>query len=189
MKYILQGDFEHIHIGIERDPDSDVKRKGATWSHAEFLVDTGIDVPEDIEMWSYESDNPRLVVKKFGEDAVYYDNMAAAPQWFRDLFAIRDKVRMHAEAKYRTGLHYHRGVEYVYDEQADAIVEQDRPDKAHALASQKLSQTKIGCRVIIDLIEVLVAKGIIQPSDLPGYYADQRDTLNQIVTDINWENA
>ena len=54
------------------------------------------------------------------------------------------------------------------------------------MASSELSRTKIGCRVIIDLVDLLISKGIITLADLPDYYSTGEANLKSIVDRIDW---
>jgi len=55
------------------------------------------------------------------------------------------------------------------------------------MASHELSRTKIGCRVIIDLVDLLIAKGIITLNELPDYYTVGEANLKSIVDRIDWD--
>lgn len=187
MKYIFSGDLENVCLELVDDADYTERRIAHLWSKAEFFQLTGILVPEYIELLSIEPDRDIFAVKYEDElVAEIFDKMQDAPQFMQDIWNDRAKIKMHfkaaiMEARNEDGYLYH------YDEGQGQIIQSDHPDKDHLLALKELNITKLGTRLIIDLIDILVQKGVIVEADLPAYF--DLTTVKDLVSKVKWDEV
>jgi hypothetical protein len=79
------------------------------------------------------------------------------------------------------------GYSYYYDETKDQVIQTERPDKDHLQGLYELSGTKLGTRLVIDLIEILIQKGVIVEADLPNYF--DLTTAKDQVSKVDWDNV
>jgi hypothetical protein len=169
MKYIFSGDLENVCLELVDDADYTERRIAHLWSKAEFFQLTGILVPDYVELLSIEPDR---------------DMMQDAPQFMQDIWNDRAKIKMHfkaaiMETRDEDGFVYH------YDEGSDQIIQSDHPDKDHLLALRELNITKLGTRIVIDLIDILIQKGVIAEADLPSYF--DLTTVKDLVSKVKWD--
>ncbi len=185
MKYIFSGDLENVCLEMIDDADYTERRIAHLWSKAEFFQLTGILIPEYIELLAIEPDRDIFAVKYEDElVAEIFEQMQDAPQFMQDIWTNRQEIRMH----FKAALQENRDEDnyYHYDVQLDQIIQTPDPMAPHNNAARELSRTKIGCRVIIDLVDLLIAKGIITQAELPEYYDTSVGNIKSIVDTIDW---
>ncbi|MHA2046587.1 MAG: hypothetical protein ACW99G_17505, partial [Candidatus Thorarchaeota archaeon] len=112
--------------------------------------------------------------------------MQDAPQFMQDIWNDRAKIKMHfkaaiMETRDEDGFVYH------YDEGLDQIIQSDHPDKDHLLALRELNITNLGTRIVIDLIDILIQKGVIVEADLPSYF--DLATVKDLVSKVKWDEV
>lgn len=186
MKYIFSGDIQNVCLTLHSDPDETDKSIAMCWTKAEFAVMTGITVPDNVEGFSLE---PGRDIYSFKEEdqmhAEFFDDPVDAPQWMKDLWAKRVQIRKHLKA----AIMEMRDTEsylYHYDEQLDQIIQEEHPEREHLLALSQLSRYKMTARVVVDLIDLLVQKGVITEQELPAYF--NLTQAKDLMSKINWSN-
>jgi len=185
MIYLFNGDLENVCIEIRSDPEDTEKRYCHLWSHAEFLHLVGVSIPEDVEHFAMEPDRNLFGLKLLDGTQATWDQPQDIPKFMKDIWAERTVLRNHTKAAILESRSPYSSFDYIPE--TNQIVETPDPDKDTRMASHELSRTKIGCRVIIDLVDVLLAKGIITMGDLPDYYSTGEANLKSIVDRIDWD--
>lgn len=185
MEFLFSGTLDEVSLLVQRDPDDIEKQYCHVWNHAEFLHLTGIAIPDDVTHFSLEPSNGIIGVKyQFQAAHATWDNTDDMPQFLKDIWAQKEILRNHVKAAVLEARHAWSFFDYIPE--TNQIVETPHPEKETRMAAQELSRTKIGCRVIMDLVDVLMAKGIITDADLPDYYKDTEGSLKNIIDKIDW---
>jgi len=186
MKYLFNGNHSHVFLEIVADPDDIEKRYTHGWNRAEFLHLVGITIPEDLEFFSMEPYRNIFALKMIDDEgaATHWEDPKDIPQFMKDIWANRDTLRNHVKAAILEQRSPYSSFDFIPE--TGQIVETVSPDKETRMASSELSRTKIGCRVIIDLVDLLISKGIITLADLPDYYSTGEANLKSIVDRIDW---
>jgi hypothetical protein len=185
MNYIISGDLENLFITVTDDPRIADRQFSVGWSKAELEVLTGIIIPPDVEALSIEPGRNIFAIRLVGEEGQIFKSANDHPV-LKALWDNNYILRRHTQAKFleaNTQGYY----KYNYDPQEDEIVQTEDPLKDHKEATVELSSTKIGCRVIIDLVDLLLAKGILHQSDLPDYFITNKANVKSIVDRIDWD--
>jgi hypothetical protein len=184
MKYIFSGDLENIGLELIDDAEETERRVAWLWSKAEFNQLTGILIPDYVELLSIEHDRSLFAVK-YEDDitATIFQDPQDMPQFMRDLWRKRDVIRKHLKAEVMQARddsfnNYH------YDENLDQIIQTDAPNKDHMSALRELSISRLGTRIITDLIDILIQKGVIVEADLPSYF--DLTTVKDLVSKVKW---
>jgi hypothetical protein len=186
MKYIFNGDIGNIGLQITSDPDEVERIICHVWSKAEFHQMTGILIPDNVELLSLEPDRNITVIKLEDEvEAEGFENIADSPQYMQDLWVKRQVIRKHLKAAVMEKRDI--GYFYEYDEGQDKTTKTEDPNREHNLATTELTTTKIGCRIVIDLVDILLAKNIITLEELPDYYNTKVYHFKSIVNRIKWD--
>lgn len=186
MKYIFSGDIEYIGLEVISDPSEVVKRICFMWPKAVFHQMTGILIPDNVDSLALEPTRNIFAIKYEEEiEAEVFENAQDMPQFMQDLWINRNKIRMYLKADIQEARD--DGYFYHYDEAQDKIIKTADPNREHVLASRELNSTRIGCRIITDLVDALIAKGIITEADLPDYFDNYVGKLKNIINRINWD--
>jgi len=185
MNFIITGDLENLFITVTDDPRIADRQFTAGWSKAELEVLTGIIIPPEIEALSIEPSRNSFAVRLVGEEGVVFKSADDHPV-LKALWDNNYILRRHTQAKFLEASS-NEYFKYNYDPQENEIVQTEDPLKDHKEATKQLSSTKIGCRVIIDLVDLLLAKGILQQSDLPDYFINDKASVKSIVDRIDWD--
>jgi hypothetical protein len=185
MKYIFSGNSDSIGLEIRSDPGEVEKIICYVWPKTVFYQMTGILIPDYVELLSLEPSRDIFAVK-YEDDivAAIFEKIEDAPQFMQDLWSKRDVIRKHLKAALME--HRDEGYFYSYDEGQDKVIKTEDPNRLHNQAARDLSRTKIGCRVIVDLVDLLIAKGIITLAELPDYYETGEGNIKSIVDAIDW---
>jgi hypothetical protein len=185
MNYIITGDLDNLFITVSDDPRIADRQFTAGWSKAELEVLTGIIIPPEVEALSIEPARNIFVIRLVGEDGVVFQSADEHPV-LKALWDNNYILRRHTQAKYleASSNGYY---DYTYDPELNEIIQTEDPQKDHKEATKELSFTKVGCRVIIDLVDVLLDKGILQVSDLPDYFIDDKAKVKSIIDRIDWD--
>jgi len=186
MKYIFSGDLDNVCITLQSDPDEVDRSVAFCWPKAEFYQLTGILVPDDVESMSIEPSRNIYALKYEDQnEAQIFFNPVTAPSFMVEIWAAREEIRMHAKAAWLEGKD-EDGYVYHYDPQLDQIVQEEHPEREHILALGQLSKYKMTARVVVDLIDLLVQKGVITEGELPAYF--DLTQAKDLMSKINWSN-
>lgn len=185
MKYIFSGNLDSIGLEIRSDPDEVEKIVCYVWPKTVFYQMTGILIPDYVELLSLEPSRDIFAVK-YEDDivAAIFEKIEDAPQFMQDLWSKRDVIRKHLKAEVMQARddsfnNYH------YDENLDQIIQTDAPNKDHMSALRELSISRLGTRIITDLIDILIQKGVIVEADLPSYF--DLTTVKDLVSKVKWD--
>ena len=189
MQYIFTGDIEYAGLTLVDDAEETERRISWLWSKAEFLQLTGILVADNVESFNIDPERNIYALKYQGvNEAEVFTDPLQAPQWMQDIWAARATIRMHLKAAVLTqrdlGIY-----EYYYDEQLDQIIQEDHPTRTHTEALNNMAKTLLPYRFITELVDILLAKGVITEGDLPSYYVNNINVYKSFLADIDWSQV
>jgi len=185
MRYIFSADLENVCLEIVDDPEETERRFAHIWSKSEFYQLVGILIPDNVELMSIEPDRDIYAVRYEGQDTEIFSDPADAPQFMKNIWANRYYIKMHLKAELME-LRDDDFYDYHYDYDSDSIIKTPQATREHSVALRSLTASKMAHRMIVDLIDLLIQKGIFTEGELPAWF-DLTQAKN-ILSKIDWDS-
>jgi hypothetical protein len=156
------------------------------WDRAEALAALGMTVPDEVTMIHFEPHRNIYMYQENYDDNTILDDPADHPL-AAELWSHRKKIiawaRVHiANTASSQDSDNEEILDYTWDEATDTIFHQKHPDSDKLVAQRNVGVCKTKMiRVLIDIIDVLMAQGIVDPSQVPQDTKDRVAYMRNVI--------
>lgn len=186
MKIIINATPTDVMVETKGDPDLPNQPENCQgWTKQEFRDLTGLDVPDNVTQMSLEPDRGIYAIAYDFETPTIYKNPDDEPV-IKALIDAKAELRMHGRAKLEQN--QSNGLEIVYyDAKKKKLIREDHPEKNNKIGRDFLyTNNSRFVRYHIELIDLLIAKGVIAEADLSEDHKIDTDRVRPYIEMIDW---